>query len=156
MDAKTPAGTDAMKSIVLQAIQNMTPADLRAVVMEIESFFNGMYPCLDGDALKWWKVHMTHLYLWLYCANCCCIYRIMWLTCIVQDILAILGVSISVKGDSGLIYSTQHSFSHLRPQDALPPNMVIPTHNSWEYSIFRLQNFSIWPAQNILYYLQFC
>ena len=63
MDAKAPAGTDAMKSIVLQAIQNMTPADLRAVVMEIESFFNGMYPCLDGDALKWWKVHMTHLYL---------------------------------------------------------------------------------------------
>ena len=63
MDAKTPAGTDAMKSIVLQAIQNMTPADLRAVVMEIESFFNGMYPCLDSDALKWWKVHMTHLYL---------------------------------------------------------------------------------------------
>ena len=59
MDAKTPAGTDAMKSIFLQAIQNMTPADQRAVVTEIESFFSGTYPCLDGDALKWWKVHMT-------------------------------------------------------------------------------------------------
>ena len=60
MDAKTPAGTDTMKSIFLQAIQNMTPADQRVVVTEIGSFFSGTYPCLDGDALKWWKVHMTH------------------------------------------------------------------------------------------------
>jgi hypothetical protein len=63
MDAKTPAGTDTMKSIFMQAIQNMTPTDQRAAVTEIESFFSGAYPCLDGDALKWWKVCHNYLYL---------------------------------------------------------------------------------------------
>ena len=52
-----------MKSIFMQAIQNMTPADQRAVVTEIESFFSGTYPCSDGDALKWWKVRRNSLHL---------------------------------------------------------------------------------------------
>jgi hypothetical protein len=56
LDSMEPAGVEKTTSIFMQAIQNMTPADQRAVVTEIESFFSGTYPCLDGDALKWWKV----------------------------------------------------------------------------------------------------
>jgi hypothetical protein len=56
LDSVEPAEVQKMTLIFMQAIQNMTPANQRVVVMEIESFFSGTYPCLDGDALNWWKV----------------------------------------------------------------------------------------------------
>jgi hypothetical protein len=43
-------------SIFMDAIRNLTPAQQRAAVTEIEAFFNGTYPCLDGNVLGWWKV----------------------------------------------------------------------------------------------------
>lgn len=61
LDSVEPAGAEKMTSIFMQAIQNMTPADQRAVVTEIESFFSGTYPCPDGDALKWWMVRLVHI-----------------------------------------------------------------------------------------------
>lgn len=54
----TPKAPFAATSIFMQAIQNLTPAEQRAVVTEIEAYFSGTYPCLDGDALKWWKVYI--------------------------------------------------------------------------------------------------
>jgi hypothetical protein len=55
-DGPAPKAASAATSIFMQAIQNLTPAEQRAVVTEIEAYFNGTYPCLDGDALKWWMV----------------------------------------------------------------------------------------------------
>jgi hypothetical protein len=43
-------------SVFLDAIQNLLPAQQHAAISEPESFFNGTYPCLDGNALLWWKV----------------------------------------------------------------------------------------------------
>lgn len=43
-------------SIFLDAIRSLTPAQQRAAVTEIEAYFSGTYPCLDGNALVWWMV----------------------------------------------------------------------------------------------------
>ena len=51
-----PKAPSVATSIFLQAIQNLTPAEQWAVITEIEAFFSGTYPCLDGDALNWWMV----------------------------------------------------------------------------------------------------
>ena len=55
----------------------------------------------------------------------------------------------------GLGINIQHTTSFFSLKASIPPspppNKVIPTHNLWEYTIFRHQNFSIWSAQNILY-----
>jgi hypothetical protein len=45
-------------SVFLDAIRNLPPSQLKAAIMELEAYFNGTYPCLDGDALKWWKVSL--------------------------------------------------------------------------------------------------
>jgi hypothetical protein len=55
-EATAPEVTSTATSIFLDAIRNLTPAQQRAAVTEIEVFFSGAYPCLDGDVLKWWKV----------------------------------------------------------------------------------------------------
>jgi len=41
----------------MDAIKIVAPSFVWAIT-EIEAFFNGTYPCLDGNALKWWKVHV--------------------------------------------------------------------------------------------------
>jgi hypothetical protein len=57
-DTITPEAPSAATSIFLQAIQYLTPTEQRAIVMEIEAYFSSTYLCLNGDALKWWKVCM--------------------------------------------------------------------------------------------------
>ena len=42
----------ATASIFLDAIRDMSPA----AISELEAYFNGTNPCLDGEALRWWKV----------------------------------------------------------------------------------------------------
>src|ERR1700732_3374249 len=51
-----PEVASTATSIFLEAIRNLTPPQQWAAVTEIETFFSGAYPCLDGDVLKWWKV----------------------------------------------------------------------------------------------------
>ena len=43
-------------AICLDAIRNLTPVQQRAAVAEIEAYFSGTYPCLDGDVFAWWMV----------------------------------------------------------------------------------------------------
>ena len=62
-----PKVASAVTSIFMQAIQNLTPAEQRAIIMEIEIYFNGTYPCLDGDALKWWMVCVLSQILHCHC-----------------------------------------------------------------------------------------
>jgi hypothetical protein len=50
----------ATASIFLNAIRNLSPADQRAAISELEAYFNGTNPCLDGDALRWWKVSLVY------------------------------------------------------------------------------------------------
>jgi hypothetical protein len=52
----------AAASIFLDAIHNLSPAQQKAAISELEAYFNGTNPCLDGDALKWWKVNPSLLY----------------------------------------------------------------------------------------------
>ena len=47
-------------SIFLDAIRNLTPDQQKAAITEIEAFFSGTYPCLDGNVLKWWKVNTCY------------------------------------------------------------------------------------------------
>jgi hypothetical protein len=56
-DMAAPKAPLMTTSIVMDAIQNLTPSQQQAAVTEIEAFFSGTYPCLDGDVLKWWKVN---------------------------------------------------------------------------------------------------
>jgi hypothetical protein len=55
---KTPAAA----SVFLNAIRNLSAAQLKAAISELEAYFNGTNPCLDGDALRWWKVSPNFLY----------------------------------------------------------------------------------------------
>ena len=50
----------AMASVFLNAIHNLSSADQKAAISELEAYFNGTNPCLDGDALWWWKMSPTH------------------------------------------------------------------------------------------------
>jgi hypothetical protein len=54
--AAVPNEPLAVASIFLDAIQSLTPAQQRAAVTEIEAYFSGIYPCLDGNAVVWWMV----------------------------------------------------------------------------------------------------
>ena len=55
-DTPAPKAPSVATSVFLQAIQNLTPAEQRAVITKIEAFFSSTYQCLDGDALNWWMV----------------------------------------------------------------------------------------------------
>ena len=46
----------AAASIFLDAIRDLPPAQQQAAISELQAYFNGTNLCLDGDALKWWKV----------------------------------------------------------------------------------------------------
>jgi hypothetical protein len=50
----------AAASVFLDAIRNLSPAQQKAAISELEAYFNGTNPCLDGDALKWWKVNPVY------------------------------------------------------------------------------------------------
>lgn len=56
-DTPAPQAQTAAPSAFMDAIKIVAPSFARAVT-EIEAFFNGTYPCLDGNALKWWKVRV--------------------------------------------------------------------------------------------------
>jgi hypothetical protein len=43
-------------SVFLDAVRNLTPAQQKAGITELEAYFSNTNPFLDGDALKWWKV----------------------------------------------------------------------------------------------------
>lgn len=44
-------------SIFLDAVRNASPhTQPKPAITELEAYFSGTNPCLDGDALKWWKV----------------------------------------------------------------------------------------------------
>ena len=62
-EVTAPEVASTVTSIFLDAIRNLTPPQQRAAVTEIETFFSGAYPCLDGDVLKWWKVSYESLVL---------------------------------------------------------------------------------------------
>ena len=92
---------------------NIITLSLSRAITEIEAFFSGTYPCTDSNALKWWKVRAHILYLQstfntlltispvqLYAEHFPVLARI------AHDILAILGVSISVER---LFLSTKHT-----------------------------------------------
>ena len=55
-DTPAPKAPSVATSIFLQVIQNLTPAEQRTIITEIETFFSGTYPCLNGDALNLWMV----------------------------------------------------------------------------------------------------
>jgi len=50
----TPASPS--KSFFMEAIRSLNPEQLQAAAGELERYFSGTYPCLDGNALAWWKV----------------------------------------------------------------------------------------------------
>ena len=117
MDAKTPAGTDTVKSIFMQALQNMTLADQKVVVTKIKSFSVAHIPV-------WMVMHSSGgrctitlcTCVDMHHTNCCHIMQehvadFPVLACIMQDILAILGVSISVEH---LFSGSKHTFSDLQ------------------------------------------
>jgi len=39
----------------MEMILSMTPDQQEALVTELESYFSGRFPCLDGKVLEWWK-----------------------------------------------------------------------------------------------------
>ena len=44
-------------SIFLDAVRNASPhTQPKPAITELEAYFSGTNPCLDGDTLKWWKV----------------------------------------------------------------------------------------------------
>ena len=105
-------------SFFLDAIRTLTPSNKKALVTEIESYFNGTYPCLDGKALKWWKVSSQMLprpVLWVYWSHWSILQKhateFPVLSRIARDILAIPGVSISVER---LFSSSKHTLSDSR------------------------------------------
>ena len=53
-----------VSSIFLDTIRNVSPTQQKAVISELQAYFIGTNPCLDGDALKWWKVNLNLLYWW--------------------------------------------------------------------------------------------
>jgi len=55
LDTAAPQARKAAPSAFMDAIKIVAPSFSQAVT-EIEAFFSGTYPCLDGNALKWWKV----------------------------------------------------------------------------------------------------
>lgn len=124
MDEGTPKTTvvtadlpSATTTIFLDAIRSTNPAKTTAAASELEVFFHGTYPCLDGDVLRWWKVSV-HV-----CVPCnswlLTITTLLQthesdfpvLACIAWDILAIPGVSISVER---LFSSSKHTLSDSR------------------------------------------
>jgi hypothetical protein len=50
----TPASPS--KSFFMEAICGLNLEQLQAAAGELEHYFSGTYPCLDGNALAWWKV----------------------------------------------------------------------------------------------------
>lgn len=66
-DSSTSKPTMAEKTLTatlvfLDAILNLSPAQKHAAISEVEAFFGGTYPCLDGNALLWWKVRGSVVY----------------------------------------------------------------------------------------------
>ena len=64
-DTPAPKAPSVATSIFLQAIQNLTPAEQRAIITKIEAFFSGTYLCLNSDPLKWWITEFSHFHRWL-------------------------------------------------------------------------------------------
>jgi hAT family C-terminal dimerisation region len=112
-EVTAPEVASTATSIFLDAIRNLTPPQQRAAVTEIEMFFSGAYPCLDGDVLKWWKVSLIMYILLLPPTTALQIHTVDFpvLARIARDILAIPGVSISVER---LFSSSKHTLSDAR------------------------------------------
>ncbi|KAL4256202.1 Ribonuclease H-like superfamily protein [Pleurotus pulmonarius] len=94
-----PAATilNLSKSFFDRVIATMSDSnELIDAFKELEMYFNGSYPCVDGNVLLWWKNH-------------CLIFPI--LSRIARDILAIPGVSVSVER---LFSSSKHTVSDTR------------------------------------------
>jgi hypothetical protein len=54
----------ATASVFLNVICNLSSADQKAAISELEAYFNGTNPCLNGDTLWWWiQVSSTHFIL---------------------------------------------------------------------------------------------
>jgi len=84
-------------SVFLDAVRNISPrTQQKPAITELEAYFSGTNPCLDGDALRWWKTNATN-------------YPV--LAHIARDILATPGVSISVEC---LFSSSKHTLSDMR------------------------------------------
>jgi hypothetical protein len=54
--ASTPNLSNKTSSMFFAAIQSMTPSQQDAALTELERYFNGSFPCHDGNVLAWWKV----------------------------------------------------------------------------------------------------
>jgi hypothetical protein len=77
----------------MYAIKIIAPS-LSCAETEIKACLNCTYLCLDDNLLNWWKVYayLTHCYLFQQAAFAV---HFPVLTCIIHNILAIPGVSIS-------------------------------------------------------------
>jgi len=43
-------------SVFLDAVRNISPrTQQKPAITELEAYFSGTNPCLDGDALRWWR-----------------------------------------------------------------------------------------------------
>jgi hypothetical protein len=80
-------------SVFLGTIRASAPVE-KAAITKLEAYLSGTYPCVDSDALKWWKVCRTDLF------------DFPMLSHIARDVLAIPGVSISVER---LFSSSKHT-----------------------------------------------
>lgn len=112
-DMAAPQVRKNAPSAFMDAIK-VTSTSITRAVSEIEAFFSGTYPCLDGNALKWWKVRLV--YNTLQFSNICFVFQIYAihfpvLARVARDILAIPGVSISVER---LFSSSKHTLSDSR------------------------------------------
>ncbi|KIK77668.1 hypothetical protein PAXRUDRAFT_166097 [Paxillus rubicundulus Ve08.2h10] len=92
--------TEVPKSIFDQAITMKTDSTTSGTMLggvkqsELSNYFGGAYPCKNqADPLGWWWVHQDQFLVLLQIA---------------QDVLAILGVSVSVEH---LFSSTKHTLS---------------------------------------------
>jgi hypothetical protein len=110
LEVTAPEVVLTVTSIFLDAIRNLMPPQQWAAVTEIETFFSGAYPCLDGEVLKCWKVSLIMYVLLLLPTTALQMHTIDFpvLTHIAYDILAIPGVSISVER---LFSSSKHTLS---------------------------------------------
>ena len=113
-DTAAPQARNTAPSAFMDAIKIIAPSLARAVT-EIEAFFSGTYPCLDGDALKWWKVrvrlHIQPVFIFNNISLQTYAVHFPVLARIARDILAIPGVSISVER---LFSSSKHTLSDSR------------------------------------------
>ena len=82
----------------LAAIQSMTPSQQDAAFTELERYFNGSFPCHDGNVLAWWKVSSSAMYNKFISNNRPILQNhandFPVLALIARDVLAIPGVSI--------------------------------------------------------------